>query len=146
MATRGTAVLIDENNVYLGPEFNGDMYPHGYGDEFMKLLSEVTDHVDFIKFNNSFNKRNFQYDKIMSSYQGKLNHDDIKNDELFSMEKLYNIVTSDWVFVKNVTNEKIKFKVLKPNGDEQILHVNPNQTFRVHFGILVNRGIGQVIC
>lgn len=82
MATRGTAMIIDEEFVNFGPEFNGDMYPEGHGDNFIEKLSEVTNNTEFIIFNNRFNKYNFGYDKIMSCYQGKFNKNEfIKNDE-----------------------------------------------------------------
>lgn len=57
MATRGTAMLITNKQVLFGPEFNGDMAPQALGKSFSIGLSNVENNVDFIKFNNSFNKR-----------------------------------------------------------------------------------------
>lgn len=136
MATRGTAIIITDESINFGPEFNGDMYAHGYGDEFMKKLSEVESNVDFIVFNNRFNKYNFEYDNIMSCYQGKYKHDELTNEKnILSMEKIYNIISSDYAFVKNISNKQIKMQVLDINNNEKNIIIKSGETIRVRFGI-----------
>ena len=61
MATRGVALLLLEDKVLMSTEFNGDMYPHGYGDEFFEMLSKVESEEDFENFVKQFNDKNFQY-------------------------------------------------------------------------------------
>ena len=140
MATRGTAILIDNEYVSVGPEFNGDMYPHGHGDKFLKNLSQVEDSTDFIKFNNRFNKYNFGYQAIMKKYQGKFNNEELKDNNYYDMniitQKNGPWITSDWIFIKNITNKQQKIKDL--NG--KIINIRKNETIRFYFGKLIEDG------
>lgn len=139
MATRGTAIIINDDMVNFGPEFNGDMYPHGHGDDFMKTLATtVNDNKDFIIFNNRFNKYNFQYDKIMSCYQGKFNYDELTNDEnVITIDKLFNIATSDYLFIKNLSKKQIKIEVLNENYDKININVRSGETIRTNFRVFI---------
>lgn len=150
MATRGTAVIIGDESVNMGPEFNGDMYPHGFGNEFMKLLSNVETDIEFIIFNNRFNKYNFEYREIMKSYQGKYSNEELMDNGIYTMRKIYDNVTSDWVFVKNITSKSVKIQVLDDyknvDTDEQKtrnISVRPGEVIRVYFGILKDGGKGH---
>lgn len=140
MATRGTAMLITNEEVLFGPEFNGDMAPKALGSRFMMDLSNVENNVEFIKMNNSFNKINHGYSNIMSRYQGKFKHDELKRDgeNCLSMRKVYNElrITSDWIFIKNISNESIEIQVLDELEREFIVTIEPSETIRVYFGIL----------
>ena len=145
MATRGTAILIDNECVSIGPEFNGDMNPHGHGDNFLKELSHVEDRTDFIIFNNRFNKHNFGYQGIMEKYQGKFNNEELKNDNYYDMniitQKNGPWVTSDWIFIKNITNKQQKIKDLNGN----IINIRKNETVRFYFGKLIENGYSHRI-
>ena len=145
MATRGTAILIDNECVSIGPEFNGDMNPHGHGDNFLRDLSQVEDRTDFIKFNNRFNKYNFGYQGIMKKYQGKFDNEELKNNNYYDMniitQKNSPWVTSDWIFIKNVTNKQQKIKDL--NG--KIINIRKNETVRFYFGKLIENGYSHRI-
>lgn len=145
MAIRGTAMIINEDTISIGPEFNGDMYPHGHGDQFIKNLSEVTTPVEFVKFNNSFNKHNFGYDKIMSCYQGELENEEIIKDGKYSMNLIISKngawVTSDWLFIKNITSKQIKLVDRKG----KIINVSSNETIRLYFGELIENGVNHRI-
>lgn len=145
MATRGTAILINDDFISMGPEFNGDMHPHGHGDSFLKLLSEVKTEDEFIIFNNRFNKHNFSYDEIIKSYQGKFEADVMKINDTYSInaitQKQGAWITSDWIFIKNATNKQIKTKDL--NGE--IINVKSNETIRLYFGKLIENGKGHRI-
>ena len=145
MATRGTAILIDNECVSVGPEFNGDMNPHGYGDNFLKELSHVEDRTDFIIFNNRFNKHNFGYQGIMEKYKGKFNNEELKNNNYYDMniitQKNGPWVTSDWIFIKNITNKQQKIKDL--NG--KIVNIRKDETVRFYFGKLIEDGYGHRI-
>lgn len=145
MATRGTAILIDNECVSIGPEFNGDMNPHGHGDNFLRDLSQVEDRTDFIKFNNRFNKYNFGYQGIMKKYQGKFNNEELKSNNYYDMnlitQKNGPWITSDWIFIKNITNKQQKIKDL--NG--KIINIRKNETVRFYFGKLIENGYSHRI-
>ena len=145
MATRGTAILIDNECVSIGPEFNGDMNPHGHGDNFLRDLSQVEDRTDFIKFNNRFNKYNFGYQGIMKKYQGKFNNEELKSNNYYDMnlitQKNGPWITSDWIFIKNITNKQQKIKDL--NG--KIINIRKNETARFYFGKLIENGYSHRI-
>lgn len=133
MGTRGTAIIIGENMTSFGPEFNGDMGPEGFGNEFLQKLSEVENNVEFIKFNNRFNKYNFGYDKIMSSYQGKFDNKELMtNDDIISVECIMRKITSDWMFIKNITPNNIKLETRTG-----IITIKKNETIRLYFGKVV---------
>lgn len=139
MATRGTAIIIDDKKISFGPEFNGDMYADGHGDNFMKLLSEVKDNTEFIIFNNRFNKYNFGYDKIMSSYQGQYDLVEFKNaNDVVSMELICNSITSDYTFLKNISKRQIKLEVLDRYNNKVNINVKSGQTIRTYFGTFKN--------
>lgn len=139
--TRGTAILIDNEYVAIGPEFNGDMYPHGYGDNFLRELSKVENNTDFIIMNNRFNKYNFGYSEIMESYQGKFNNEELKNNNYYDMNIITQKITSDWIFIKNITDKQQKIKDL--NG--KIVNIRKNETIRFHFGKLIENGYSHRI-
>lgn len=147
MATRGTAIIIEnDNTVTAGPEFNGDMYPHGHGDYFMNQLLHVTNLNEFNNFNRAFNFGNFDYDE--SSLRNETyTLDELKNDKnVVSMEYIYNRVTSDWVFVKNLMNKSVRIEVLEEyNNTRRNILVRPGEVVRVNFGILLNNGNGHRI-
>lgn len=142
MATRGTAILILNDVVLMGPEFNGDMYPErngGHGDNFMKLLSDVNDNVEFIKMNNRFNKYEFGYDKIMSRYQGKYENEKFIVDNVYDVDRMVKmddeyLVTSDWMFIKNKTDKHI---TLKDTSGENV-RLESGETIRLYFGELLH--------
>lgn len=146
MATRGTAILITNETVNFGPEFNGDMYPHGNGNKFMELLSEVKNNIEFIKMNNSFNKENFGYDKIMSKYQGQIEPSVISENDVLSLSKMYKsfICTSDWFFIKNIKNETVSINSAGPNNTEIKIEIRPNETVRFEFGVFENNGKNRI--
>lgn len=143
MATRGTAMLITNEMVQFGPEFNGDMFPKnkgGLGCDFHKMISKVENTVDFIKTNNSFNKYNHGYSNIMGRYQGKFNHEDVMENEEYSMNKIVNEIriTSDYLFVKNASQNTIIFNL--ENSNKKI-SVEPGGHFRTYFGELVKKNV-----
>lgn len=137
MATRGTAMLITEDMVLFGPEFNGDMDPRALGKSFFRDLAKVENNVEFIKFNNSFNKKNHEYSNIMSRYQGKFEHEEISENGKISMKNIYedSIVTSDWIFIKNTSNKVVTFAVLDEDKDEIDVELKPNELTALYFGI-----------
>lgn len=59
--TRGSAFLILKDKVLESVEFNGNMYPEGYGDDFLEGLKECQNEKDFKQFIYNFNQENFQY-------------------------------------------------------------------------------------
>lgn len=130
-------MLITNEQVVFGPEFNGDMYPHGFGDKFMKLVSEVKDNVEFIKMNNKFNKENHGYNKIMSRYQGKFSHEEISVDGVFSIDKIFDElwICSDWTFIKNTSDKTVKFNVFVDDV-KKVIEIKSGDSVRLNFKTL----------
>lgn len=148
MATRGTAILITNDLIKEGPEFNGDMYPHGHGDRFLiDLANDVSTESDFETLIENFNLENFNYEELTNgSYQYiQHTHGDLQNEEnIITMENIYKNVSSDWVFVKNIASKSIKVQVVDDNTNgKRVLkniQIRPGEAIRVYFGILKNDG------
>lgn len=139
MATRGTAIIIENNNVVTaGPQFNGDMYPEGYGDDFMNRLSHVTNLDEFNEFNRDFNFGNFDYDE--SSLRNEtFTLDELKYEKnVVSIELICNRVSSDWVFIKNLMNKSILVEIKTEYGFRRNIRVRSGEVFRVHYSVLKN--------
>lgn len=144
MATRGTAIIIEKDVITAGPEFNGDMYPHGYGNRFMNELSKVNNLNEFNKFNHNFNLDYFGYSKS-SIRNKKYTHSELKNDNnVISMEYICNRVISDWVFVKNLMSKSVRIEIFEPYGNiKRNIMVRPGEVIRVNFGVFLDNGKGH---
>lgn len=142
MATRGIAVLIDNEHIHFGPSFNGDMFGEefgGLGDEFMRKILDVENVVDFIKANNSFNKHNHGYDKIMSRYKGKFDLNDFLIEGQLVIPKIVDKTDyNDFVFIKNITDQDFicKFTGETDEGGfelDEFVCIHPGQVARFYF-------------
>lgn len=145
MATRGTAILITNNNLLVSTEFNGYMYPDDYGDEFFQGLSKVKNNKEFQRFLDNFNKKHFDYPEEMVY--------EYRHEELCSIEKdstckhidllkKHTVFPSDWLFFKNLSNEKVTIAAMK-NNLPQKLEMLPGETFRFHFDEIPSDAIYQ---
>ena len=91
--TRGKFVLITEDQVHISIEFNGDMYPSGYGIEVMNRLKKVYTSDDFISGVTEFNKENFQYkDKLIYIVDDKLSRKVNVDKQIVDISKYKNEV------------------------------------------------------
>lgn len=139
MATRGTGIIIEEDFITAGPQFNGDMYPKGYGNEFMKQLSSVNDVSDFDVLQFDFNEKYYQYPKDSLNFE-EFTYDELtseENSKVISIEKICNYISSDWIFIKNIMDKGVKVEVFIPNMGRRYkrnILIRPGEVVRVHFG------------
>jgi hypothetical protein len=128
--TRGTFYLITDNLFYESIEFNGDMYPEGYGDRAFELLKQVKSPAEFKAMVQQFNKEAHNYpenqieffERPLSFLQGQ--KDMSKN--------YYDFWFSDWLFIKNISSNPITFTLT----DKSKYEVQPEETVRLNFGSL----------
>lgn len=97
--TRGRLAIITKNKVYTSNEFNGDMYYEGYGESAIEYLKKVESIEYLVEAIKDFNKENFDYPNKevgIYSYDYPL---------VFSEETYYSDWGSDYIYIKNVSNE-----------------------------------------
>lgn len=92
--TRGKILLVNDGKVYITTEFNGDMYPSGYGNDiiaaFKRNRFDTVEH--FYEFVGSFNRRNFGYSEEI-----------IRIKEISELDINQN--WTDYLYVINLTNK-----------------------------------------
>ena len=137
MATRGTGFLLTENKVYETTEFNGDMYPEGYGDMFFKGIKNVNTVDEFKAFAAKFNEENFGYEEeLVYEEENNRIYDVMGKKELiidFNID-YFGIFFSDWVFFKNLTGLPVRFITRDEEKTEVV--VNHGESIRFNFGYL----------
>jgi len=137
MATRGTGFLLTENKVYETTEFNGDMYPEGYGDMFFKGIKNVNTVDEFKAFAEKFNEENFGYEEeLVYEEENNRIYDVMGKKELiidFNID-YFGIFFSDWVFFKNLTGLPVRFITCDEEKTEVV--VNHGESIRFNFGYL----------
>jgi hypothetical protein len=133
--TRGTGYLVTENSISYHDEFNGDMYPDGYGLSFIKMISKTTP-KNFNATVKRWNKNNHDYSdfkthsmplskfKPFSAWKHALSLD-------FNV-KYFDWFFSDWVFIKNASQLPIKVKTNKSTGFN--MEILPGETRAFSFG------------
>ncbi len=106
--TRWTFFLILKDRFIGSVEFNWDMYPEWYWDKAFKMLNEVIDENSFKKMVMDFNSQAHNYnDDVMFWEWG---YETIEKS--LDMSKwYYDFWFSDWIFIKNMSWQKIVFKV-----------------------------------
>lgn len=133
--TRGTGYLVTENSIFYHDEFNGDMYPDGYGLSFIKMISR-TNTKNFNRNVKRWNKNNHDYSGF-KTYTMPLSKFKpfAKWKEEISLDfnkKYFDWFFSDWVFIKNASLLPIKVKTDKSTTfDMEIL---PGETRAFSFG------------
>lgn len=108
--TRGSFLLITDDKMLLSIEFNGDMYPEGYGDEALwELRNNVKNEEDFRKFVEKFNEEHHNYEDI-DEFVIELNRDFFIKDGTmnFNTFNYYETFFSDYLFIANVSNEDVE--------------------------------------
>lgn len=137
MATRGTGFLLTENKVYETIEFNGNMYPEGYGDMFFKGIKNVNTVDEFKAFAEKFNEENFGYEEeLVYEEENNRIYDVMGEKELiidFNID-YFGIFFSDWVFFKNLTGLPVRFITRDEEKTEVV--VNHGESIRFNFGYL----------
>lgn len=136
--TRGMAILLMKGYVMTSLQFNGDVYPDGYGDEFINKLSKVKDDTDFDIFINEFNDLHFGYDNDEVTF-GHPNEVLYSEDNIVNLINLSSRFNSDWIFFKNLTGSTVKFRV-KHKGNIKIIDVLSRETIRFNYDTLTYEG------
>ena len=138
--TRGSAFLILKDKVLESVEFNGNMYPEGYGDDFLEGLKECQNEKDFKQFIYNFNQENFQY-KEKLVYEVKIEDffDELKKGErvIDFNNNYFERFFSDWVFFKNLSGIPIKFITSNEDIKRKII-LNDKMSIRFNFGEIEN--------
>lgn len=148
--TRGQIAIIykeygaQEISLMTSIEFNGDMYMptkqwSGYGQQVINALKRVNDVATYQYEVAKFNKEKHHYNDCET-----LTHHHPNNEALDMLDFTHNYFGkwfSDYVYIKNITDEevKIKFEIDDEVGnrldvDTQIL--KPNAIAVLHFGSL----------
>lgn len=132
--TRGTGFLLLPDRVFESTEFNGDMYPEGYGDIFIKALSFCKNESNFRDFIKDFNELYFNYgeelvypkpvEKVYENHKGYVI--DFNND-------YFGRFFSDWIFFKNLTGKTVIFIERELGRSTELLNEG---TIRFNFGSL----------
>lgn len=138
--TRGTFFLITNEKVWRSIEFNGDMYPEGYGDEALKLITEVKTCKEFKIMVKKFNVEHHNYRDITrvvtpmpyrNCKKGDPGFFDGNNYVDFSNGYFDNFrFFSDWLFIKNNSSYDIEAK--QANGE--MLSIPSNAAIRLNHG------------
>lgn len=148
MATRGTGYLLLKDYCLETTEFNGDMYPDGFGDFFYEEITLVKNEEDFTDFVNKFNKENFKYEEdLIYKKENTEFFDAITKDELtidFN-NNYFERFFSDWIFFKNLSGFPIRFitrdgqdkaKNAQSSGNIVDVMVPNGASYRFNFGYL----------
>ena len=132
--TRGKILLITDDRILSSIEFNGDMYPSGYGEEVVEeILKKVSrcNVGEFKKFVRHFDENYFGYvyegmaDPEMLVFKKK------KEDRIDLSDNYFKNYGSDYIYMKNVSNEA--YPVTDINGRTQ--DIFPGQIKAYYFGI-----------
>ena len=145
MATRGVALLLLKNKVLMSIEFNGDMYPSGYGDEFFEMLSKVESEEDFENFVKKFNDKHFQYDddEFVFEISGGEFYSPFswENQPHINMKDVSSRLMADWIFMKNGTKSTWMTLDANKDGVMKQTQILPGQTHRYQFDSYPQEGI-----
>ena len=125
--TRFRIIGIFEDKICTSTEFNGDGYFSGHGEEVCKGFEKAKTYEDYVHI---IERTNIQFD-----YEGKLIFDDVKEEELDFYElkengAYYDVWFSDYLYIKNFTNED---KTIKDENGLEII-IKPNGWTTLYFG------------
>lgn len=115
--TRGTFYLITDEKVLESTEFNGDMYMSGLGKEAKERLSEVKNEKEFTAMVGKFNEEHYSYDEKLIYEKDNMFDDGNKKYIDFTTDYFYRF-SSDYIFIKNVSNRIIEFNTRNKEDDE----------------------------
>lgn len=138
--TRGQIAIIknpynrsEEIEVMTSIEFNGDMYmKNGHGHEVVRLLRKVHDVANYQLAVAKFNDKNHHYndcDRLTYETTGE------KAKEMLDFTKDYfKNWFSDYVYIKNLTNQFITLKAEDKNEKAIEVELEPNAIAVLCFG------------
>lgn len=109
--TRGTIYIILDKLIVETVEFNGDMYPEGFGKEIIKTLEEMDKIDNFFGWVDKFNAENYKYTGNLTylSKPGKYIRKNVI--KLNNADTYFERFGSDWTFWKNLSKKPVFFVV-----------------------------------
>ncbi len=140
--TRGTAYLITDKQLYYSDEFNGEMYPSGYGKDFLRLVNNTT--VESFKNDmKNFNDSHHNYENFETCEIPLSKWDIIKSNKTINIDmtdRYFEFFFSDWIFFKNLSTKTIKLKVEDKTqlGYVNFITVKIGESVAVNFGSYAN--------
>lgn len=140
--TRGTAILITNEDVYQSNEFNGDMYPSGHGRSFLEKLHRVEGEKSFKKMIKDFNSLHHKYKEYVGIRSVKDEIPELEDNRIDFWDRYYDRFFSDWMFVKNLGDETVTIVGQGDNYNQRSkraekgmnLTLEPGQTVALPFG------------
>jgi hypothetical protein len=93
-------------------EFNGDMYPEGYGDIAFELLREVQDAESFEAMILKFNAQAHKYRDDTMCFRGDMH--EMRRHIDMTKDSYCDFWFSDWIFIKNLSGRNFPLVVKKP--------------------------------
>ena len=130
--TRGTFFFIDDAGMHASTEFNGDMYPNGYGDDGFKRLAAcgtLDEFKDFVRaFNDDYHRYPANDEELFEPTT--LNDDQVDAGILDFGDRYFDRYFSDWIFFANRSSREF---TCAPR-DSQFFKLVPGQTVRLNFG------------
>ena len=130
--TRGKFVLITKDRVYISTEFNGDMYPDGYGVDVFKRLLKVKKVGDFFEEVKDFNKKEFGYEEKLVWNKSIVWLEDARNFKKGYFDRWF----SDRLYIKNLSGKTITFKHYSNEGETKVKN---GKVYAFNFGNVPDR-------
>ena len=137
--TRGTFCFIGPDGIYVSAEFNGDMYPDGYGDEAFAGLATCRTRGEFETFVRAFNARYFVYPEPLFHEIGVPGPEPLSKmlaeRRLDFASRYFEDWFSDWVFLVNRSGRALEFIPRLANGLAGDTRTMPtDRALRLNFG------------
>ena len=136
--TRGQIAIIKKGfnglEVLTSLEFNGDMYMPtkkwaGHGRTVTNLLKKVNDVASYHYAVAKFNVEHHHYNDDQLVYKTDVAALDFTRD-------YFGDWFSDYVYIKNITDQEIELKVFDKKDKPYTTKLGPNQIARLYFGQL----------
>ena len=131
--TRGTFYLILSDCFWRSVEFNGDMYPEGYGDRALSLLKKVRGHEAFGEMVTDFNRSAHAYPDEELFWRDDLS---VLEPSLDLTNEYFKFWFSDWIFIKNLSGKPIVFTTYRDETESDTIPyvLQDGKSVRFYFG------------
>lgn len=98
--TRFQIAIISDEGIKTSTEFNGDGYWDGYGKQVYEALQDVKSVQEWKDYVTKFNSETFEYFERL--------HYNVPDDYLDMVTDYYDKWFSDYVYIKNITDESVE--------------------------------------
>ena len=99
--TRFQIAIISDEGIKTSTEFNGDGYWDGYGQQVYEALQDIGSIKEWKDYVTKFNSETFEYFERL--------HYNVPDDYLDMVKDYYDKWFSDYVYIKNITDEPVEF-------------------------------------